>query len=432
MAFPVILVNSATGSDAAASGAGPATALTGSSASTNGAGTTVTLDGSPDLTNVATDGSAVFYFADSTSGNRNFAKITGKDNTAKTVTVAEAFGASLSGKSWAIGGKRASIRGTDSYKLIENNSGNGDAMPGWIIELESAHSETISAQMIPRRAGDVTNGPITLRGASGAATKPVLRITSNINTFNLGACVLWHFEDFEVRAESSGVLTAFLVSSGSSITISGITLSRTSTNVFTTGVSLAGGAVLQNSDITGCTTGVATSGAAADQVIGCKIHDNASHGINHTGGDSFGVRIAYNLIVDNGGDGIRSAYSTSGTNRSLSIEFNTIDGNTSDGIEFSGADAVGLSNLRLENNLITSNGGYGVNFSSGSAPTLLALQTRGASIRGNNFHGNTSGHSNPSGIDPDNPGLDPEYVGSGDYTPTNTDLEGTAYPVTLP
>src|SRR5262245_38170373 len=116
MPLPTILVDSTTGSDTAASGAGPATALTGSAASTSADGLTVTLDGSPDLTNVATDGSHAVFLNDSTAGARNFGKITAKDNVAKTVTVTNAFGASLSGKSWAIGGKRASIGSTTSTK----------------------------------------------------------------------------------------------------------------------------------------------------------------------------------------------------------------------------------------------------------------------------------------------------------------------------
>src|SRR3954463_10134754 len=129
MALPTILIDSATGSDTTASGAGPGTALTGSAGVSAGDGLSVTLDGSPDLTGVATDGSHVLYFADATAGNRNFAKITAANNGTKVVTVSDALGFTLT-KAWAIGGKRASLLGTNSSKLIENNSGNGDAMPG--------------------------------------------------------------------------------------------------------------------------------------------------------------------------------------------------------------------------------------------------------------------------------------------------------------
>src|SRR5574343_1935860 len=116
-AYPVILVDSATGSDSAASGAGPATALTGTGAGTDAGGTVVSLDGSPSLAGVNTDGSHVIYLVDSTAGHRNFAAINDKNDTTKTVTVEQAFTGSLPAtKSWAIGGKRASI-GAASSKI---------------------------------------------------------------------------------------------------------------------------------------------------------------------------------------------------------------------------------------------------------------------------------------------------------------------------
>ena len=174
MPFPTILIDSATGSDTAASGAGPATALTGPAAGTSADGLTVTLDGSPDLSGVATDGTHVLFLSDSTAGNRNFSRITAKDVAARTVTVAHAFGASLSGKPWAIGGRRASIGSATSRKLADNNVSAGDAMPGWKVRLASGHAETLSGALTWRRAGDTTDGPIVLEGEPGAGTMPVV------------------------------------------------------------------------------------------------------------------------------------------------------------------------------------------------------------------------------------------------------------------
>ena len=167
MALPVILVNSATGSDSAASGAGPATALTGSSASTSGTGLVVTLDGSPNLSGVATDGSHVIYLNDSTANARNFGKITAADNTAKTVTVSDAFGLSLSGKSWAIGGVRASINANGSEKLWSTSGSTaGDVMPGWTVRMQSGHAES-GALITMRRGGNLTAGGYCSRGRIG-------------------------------------------------------------------------------------------------------------------------------------------------------------------------------------------------------------------------------------------------------------------------
>src|SRR5262245_26848761 len=100
MGLPIIRFNSSTGSDTAASGAGPGDGTTGgstlsgaSNGSTNATGLIVTVP-SADLTNVLTDGSHVIYLADATAGNRNFGKITAKANSgtaSANVTVSDAF-----------------------------------------------------------------------------------------------------------------------------------------------------------------------------------------------------------------------------------------------------------------------------------------------------------------------------------------------------
>src|SRR5688500_18477061 len=99
-----ILFNSSTGSDTAASGAGPATALTGTAASYSGSG--FTLDGSPDLSGVVA-GTAILYVA--TSTGRKFFDITSVDDGANTVTVVTAPAGTATGLTWAIGGKRATF-----------------------------------------------------------------------------------------------------------------------------------------------------------------------------------------------------------------------------------------------------------------------------------------------------------------------------------
>ncbi len=129
MAWPVVRLNNQTGSDTQASGAGPDPAIFGSSASTSSDGLTVDLSAdNPDLTNVATDGSHVIWV--SGTGGREYAQIVGKDNAAKTITVHSQtpFPANLSGKTWAIGGKRATIDG--SLQLFKDPYG------PWRIELE--------------------------------------------------------------------------------------------------------------------------------------------------------------------------------------------------------------------------------------------------------------------------------------------------------
>jgi hypothetical protein len=186
MALPVILIDSATGSDTNTSGAGPGTAVTGTNASTNGGGTVVTVDAGTDISGIATDGSAAIYLNDTTAGHRRWSKITataGSGGATPTITVNEAFTGSLSGKSWAVGGKRASILGAASVLLLENNSSAGDAMPGWIMQMASGHAESATAGWTWRRSGDTTNGPISLVAVTGYVTRPALTITGT------GTCV---------------------------------------------------------------------------------------------------------------------------------------------------------------------------------------------------------------------------------------------------
>lgn len=138
--YPDIRFNSSTGSDTAASGAGPSVAVTGTAAAhTNGvASTTITLTNSPDLSGVATDGSAAIWL--NTTSGRQWSKITAKDDTAKTVTVENSFTiASGSAVNYAIGGKRATFNETNSRKLFTSDVGTY-----WTITTETDQSLTSS------------------------------------------------------------------------------------------------------------------------------------------------------------------------------------------------------------------------------------------------------------------------------------------------
>ena len=112
-----IVFNNSTGSDTAASGLGPATAITGTAAAhTNGsANTTITLTNSPDLSGVQT-GDLLWL---KTASGRQYSPIASADNTAKTVTVDSSFNiASGSAVNYAIGGKRATLDHADSRTLL--------------------------------------------------------------------------------------------------------------------------------------------------------------------------------------------------------------------------------------------------------------------------------------------------------------------------
>lgn len=430
MALPVILINSATGSDTAASGAGPATAVTGTGASTDVAGTTVTVDAGSVIAGVATDGSAALYLADATAGHRNFAKITGSAGSGgatPTFTVAEAFTGSLSGKSWAVGGKRATIGGTNSVKLIENNAAAGDAMPGWIMEMESGHAETLAAAITTRRSGDQTSGRIRIRGSSGAAVLPLLTWTNNGNAWTPGNSIVdWSWEDFEMK-NSNATKTASTcftsVQNGAKILFKGIKANDAS-NKFWRCISAINCVQLR---IKGCKLGnfasscISNGGAFAVTIEDCEIDGCGADAISMAAQD---VVIRRNVIVNTTGIGI--LFSTGGA-RIFEIEHNTIDASSSDAIKLTGNPAVSGA---IRNNQLSNSGGYGLNF---STATAAAIDGAAFIIENNNGYNNALGNYNPAGIGASDPAVDPGYVSTSgkNWGVSNALILGMAAPATI-
>lgn len=382
-AWPVILVDSAAGSDIAASGAGPSTALTGTAAATDVGGTIVTLDSGIDLTNVSIDGSHVIYFVDTTAGHRMFSAINakaGSGGATPTVTVEQAFTGSLSGKTWAIGGKRASVGGTNSVKLLENNSSSGDAMPGWVVEMQSGHSETVAATITMRRAGDTTNGNIVLRGVSGAATIPLLTFSNNGTAINTGvlAPAYQTVKDFELRNSNATKTASIAILIGGDITIiRGIKISH-STNKFFKGITTNNN---NTNEILDCEVGYTAShgislSGSNGRAYWCYVHDCGGIGINFDGSSTGGI--AYGNIVYNcTSQGIYA-------NRDLYCWHNTVDSCGSDGFRF---DFVNPH--IVVNNLVSNNLGYGFNFNNALSVDNYIIGR--ILMKGNNTYNNTSG-----------------------------------------
>lgn len=143
----------------------------------------------------------------------------------------------------------------------------------------------------------------------------------------------------------------------------------------------------------------------------CSVHDNGSHG-TVVGGDGYGgANLYYSLIYNNAGDG---HYQNEG--RYLTVIACTIDNNTGNGLSGNVNDFGGDSGVFL-NNQFTNNGAYGLKGQSG--------QAWGApySIDCNNFYNNTSGARNNANAGPNDLAVNPSYVGSGDYTPTNSAVQ---------
>lgn len=216
MAEPVIQYNASTGSDTLASGAGPATAIGGSpnvATVVSGPSTTIELTtGSPftvvDVSGVATDGSHVIWM-DTPSG-RKLSKIVGRvlgdagKGVQASVTVEDTF-SFAGGVNFAIGGKRKTLE-SDASQLDYS-----DFKEGWVIEFDSGTYDLTSTWTVPL---STVNGPgFTIRAASGAGTKPIIRQNNTAGAFAM--LVLGH------RTQISGLRF-----------VNNSTSSSTSNNVF--------------------------------------------------------------------------------------------------------------------------------------------------------------------------------------------------------
>jgi len=447
--YPVIIVDStdANSSDSSASGAGPSTAITGSSASTDSLGTTVTLDGSPDLSSVATDGSHVIYLADSSgAGNRRFAAINAVDNVAKTVTVEQAYAASLTGVSWAIGGKRATLFTEPSVKLLENNSAAGDAMAGWTMEMQSGHTESTTLQVdFGRREGNTTDGDITIRGVLGTTDAQIPKVStslSSVDSINFAFLRLigsyLRLEDFQITTTSvshnaDGVSLNNNVCDN--VVLRGMIVGSDSAHTgFKTGISvyladLANTPVIENCCSQYNNIGIKTNNYRGLYLRNCVIRNNTSHGIEFTQTSAgLGSHVVENcLIVDNGGHGILEAALSSarGTHGGTKhIAGCTIANNTGDGIRNqSDSSKIDWGNRKIADCIFSGNGGYAVNCTG----TIIAdeINAGRCTFFNNVIYGNTSGSVYPSSVSDiffNTNTSNPSFVdeSAGDYTPSSS------------
>lgn len=408
MATPDVRFNNGAGSDTAASGAGPSSALTGTAASF--AASVVTLDGSPDLTNVATDGSHVLWLK--TSSGRQFFAISAKDNGAKTVTVADAPSGTTTGRTWAIGGKRKTVAHADSATLFASSTG---AKGGWIITLED-DQPTLTASLTCAATGDA-NGNITLRGDDANAPRLLNCSLNNTSVITLSGG--WTFENlkFTSSAATKTLSHGLTVVAGSSTNV--LVVRRCvigdATNKLQNGINRDSGnqtARVIDSEITSCLgAGFAgTHGAtpAADILFGCYIHDCTGAGIQvpyNVGSGVEGLSAVIGcIVVRNGAQGVYVTVDTT-YKGPVALIGNTIHGNTGDGVYLKSVDNI--VGAVIANNQITSNGGYGLNCAAGTAATNDRLV---AFVAFNNFWNNSSGARNGISADARDQAVDPGYA----------------------
>lgn len=383
-AFPTILFNSSTGSDSAASGAGPATAITGTcAASTNS--TTVTFNGNPDLSGVAQDGSAVLWV-----NGIGFVRISTVDDAANTCVVETALTISAS-TAFAIGGKRATLDATESRRLFAATSSPtaSGASGGWTLQLEDDQSLT-SAITLAFTAG---NGYLTIK--SNSSTLRTITQTANAGIFLATTANRFWFQSIGFR-HSNGTKSYAIISSSNASTaffLSCVCGASDGTNcpsgLWSRTNSTATVFLINTSILRGGGHGMNLGGGVAVYASGCDISRNTSNGIFQASS----LAISSSVIAYNGADGIN------GTVGACKVENCTIDGNTGDGIETTTNNSV---LVMLLNNQITNNGAYGVTFS-GSTPHSPFVQY-------NNFYGNSTAAANGITLDATNLTADPGYT----------------------
>jgi hypothetical protein len=143
MATPVILVDSATGSDTLCSGAGPGTAITGTKGRTRPTASELRVgffEGSaPDLSGVAVDGTHVLWITIATAGARNFSSIAAKKDTEQTGT----DGAITTGTAILTVGSTTSWTAGDVVKVVGAGAAAAD-LYSTVLTVDSATQATLN------------------------------------------------------------------------------------------------------------------------------------------------------------------------------------------------------------------------------------------------------------------------------------------------
>lgn len=157
-----VILNSSTGSDTQASGLGPSTAVYGSAAS-------ITLDSNV-VTGIDTTGVTAgdLLWVQSSTG-RQFSIIASVDS-ATQVTCDDNFGVTESGRTWAIGGKRATLDNAD-FRTIFGTYPNIYSHELWIeLETDQTITSAIDGYQAQARIKSSPGSVKTITLASGSST----------------------------------------------------------------------------------------------------------------------------------------------------------------------------------------------------------------------------------------------------------------------
>jgi len=368
VAFPTIAINSGSGSDTAASGAGPSTALSGSLAATH-TNTTVNITDAVNLSGVAVDGSAVLWV--NSSSGRQFSAITAISGSsgAWVVTVGTAYANTESGKSWGIGGKRATLTG--SVRLPS------DVLGGWTVDIQTGETITASLLWTPTT---VAGSPFILTSTTGS-TSSRTKITTATASVNL--C--------QVQGSNAQVSNLWFDST-SGTPGRGITCSAGGNLINVT---------ITNCKVSGCSYGVDGSNSSLNQIQkctiqGCEFLSCTNQGVIFSGGASSdmvisqciikgctkeGLYLDTNLIMSVDGCIIDSCnsgsagkggvyFKSTNSNKNCKFSHNDFTNNTGPGLVLESTTAENGS-VQVTDNIFYGNSTYGVD--AGATPVIDAL-----------------------------------------------------------
>lgn len=416
MAFPTIIFNVATGSDTAASGAGPATAVSGLAAAHTGGvpSTTITLTNTPNLSGVATDGSHCLWL--NTVSGRQFVKITAKDDVLDTVTVEFSFTiAAGSAVDYAIGGKRKFLDNADSRTLFSSSG----VRPGWTILVEDA--QTLTSALTLDSAGTASD-PITFTGPSGRAR--ITQAANNSGTLE-GDFRYWKLRRLILDNSFSGVKSGC---HAIGYVMTGIAPSEINDCVLGDAINWVNNGIIGSGsmrltllgcEITSHGDGVFLGGVSGGlAVVGCYIHDNSAEGID-VEGPAAGLVVLDSIVANNTGNGI--LLFSSQTISPVVIINNTVHGNGSDGISIADGEGSGLNLVIIGNNIV-GNAQYGIRGTiDGWTDRVKTL------IDFNNVWNNGAGRYLYIADGAHDISVNPEYPGGEDFS-VGTGLKAKGYP----
>jgi hypothetical protein len=350
MPLPTIVFNNATGSDTAASGYGPATAVSGTGASfTN---TSAVVDVSADAPNLSTLAAGDLFWGATTSG-RQYSIIVSVDNILKTITCTDAFAVTEASRNWGVGGKRKTIDNTNSRGIFSSTNGKA----GWTVSIED--DQSITSTLTISVVADTTSGPFMIKGAD-SADHPVITQTANAANFTASGIA----NGFSIRnlklTNSNATKTAAFGFITTTTTIADFSdcIFGDSVNQLLSGLQQVTNSAtlsLNKCLITSCTgDGINHTTGGGLTMRDCVV-TGCVKGVDHSGSGG-AINMSRCIIYNNTSDGVHASALAG-----IAIVNCTIHGNSGDGIDLTAAGGSSLTLTSIYNNNLTANGGYGIN-----------------------------------------------------------------------